>query len=167
MAGKTKTDPQAGYAELFWIGRSQAVRLPEEFQFEGDRVRISRVSAGVLIEPLTPGVKETPEELFARIDAMGADPLFPEGRKQNLAPIRDVTDDFPVNEAEFDYTYVPEHLAEKIRDWSDLSIGQRLTLVDEMRAAAWAKIGVVRDPNKPTGSPHASAMKLMRPEVSR
>ncbi len=32
---------------------------------------------------------EALDELFARIDAMGADPLFPEGRKQNLAPIRE------------------------------------------------------------------------------
>ena len=34
-------------------------------------------------------VKESPEQLFARMDAMGADPIFPEGRKQNLAPIRE------------------------------------------------------------------------------
>jgi hypothetical protein len=34
-------------------------------------------------------LKETLEEFFARIDALKGDPLFPEGRKQNLAPIRD------------------------------------------------------------------------------
>jgi hypothetical protein len=33
--------------------------------------------------------KEALEEMFARMDAMGADPIFPEGRKQNLAPIRE------------------------------------------------------------------------------
>lgn len=33
--------------------------------------------------------RETLEEFFARIDALKGDPLFPEGRKQNLAPIRD------------------------------------------------------------------------------
>jgi predicted lactoylglutathione lyase len=32
---------------------------------------------------------ETIDELFARIDAMGGDPLFPEGRKQNLVPVRE------------------------------------------------------------------------------
>jgi hypothetical protein len=32
---------------------------------------------------------ETLEEFFARIDALKGDLLFPEGRKQNLAPIRD------------------------------------------------------------------------------
>jgi hypothetical protein len=38
---------------------------------------------------LPPTEKESPEEMFARMDAMGGDPLFPEGRKQNLAPIRE------------------------------------------------------------------------------
>jgi hypothetical protein len=32
---------------------------------------------------------EALEEWFARIDAMRGDPLFPEGRKQNLAPVRE------------------------------------------------------------------------------
>jgi hypothetical protein len=32
---------------------------------------------------------ETTEEWFARIDALRGDPLFPEGRKQNLAPVRE------------------------------------------------------------------------------
>jgi hypothetical protein len=32
---------------------------------------------------------EALEELFAQIDALKGDPLFPEGRKQNLAPIRE------------------------------------------------------------------------------
>ena len=76
-------------AKLFWNGRSQAVRLPKEFRFEGDRVRITRMGAGILLEPLPSVEKETLEDLFARMDAMGADPLFPEGRKQNLAPIRE------------------------------------------------------------------------------
>ena len=39
-------------AKLFWNGRSQAVRLPKEFRFEGDRVRVSRMGAGVLLEPM-------------------------------------------------------------------------------------------------------------------
>jgi hypothetical protein len=32
---------------------------------------------------------ETIDELFARMDAMRGDPLFPNGRKQNLAPVRE------------------------------------------------------------------------------
>jgi len=85
----SKTGPKQFDAKLFWNGRSQAVRLPKEFRFEGDRVRMSRMGAGVLIEPWPADGKETPEEMFARMDAMGADPIFPEGRKQKLAPIRE------------------------------------------------------------------------------
>jgi antitoxin VapB len=89
MAAKAGISPKKTDAKLFWNGRSQAVRLPKEFRFEGDRVRVTRMGAGILLEPVAVVVKESPEELFARMDAMGADPIFPEGRKQNLAPIRE------------------------------------------------------------------------------
>jgi antitoxin VapB len=36
-------------ARLFQNGRSQAVRLPKEFRFEGHEVRIRRTSKGVLL----------------------------------------------------------------------------------------------------------------------
>jgi hypothetical protein len=55
-----------------------------------------------------------------------------------------------VDEANFDYTYMPEHLAEQVRNWENLSVGERLVLTNEMSVAAWAKIGVVRDPSKPS-----------------
>jgi antitoxin VapB len=80
---------ESAEAKLFWNGRSQAVRLPKEFRFEGDRVRVTRMGAGVLLEPVLPVEKETIEQWFARIDDLKGDPLFPEGRKQNLAPIRE------------------------------------------------------------------------------
>jgi antitoxin VapB len=89
MGTDSRTDPKHADAKLFWNGRSQAVRLPKEFRFEGDRVRVTRMGAGVLLEPVQDTKKETIEELFARMDAMGGDPIFPEGRKQNLAPIRE------------------------------------------------------------------------------
>ena len=38
--------PKTDIAKLFKNGRSQAVRLPREFRFEGDRVRIRRVAQG-------------------------------------------------------------------------------------------------------------------------
>jgi virulence-associated protein VagC len=41
-------------AKLFKNGRSQAVRLPVEFRFEGSEVRVSRVGNGVLLEPVAP-----------------------------------------------------------------------------------------------------------------
>ena len=89
MATNTRIDTKHASAKLFWNGRSQAVRLPKEFRFEGDRVRVTRMGAGILLEPEPEAKKESIEELFARMDAMGGDPKFPEGRKQNLAPIRE------------------------------------------------------------------------------
>lgn len=38
-------------AKLFRTGRSQAVRLPKEFRFEGTEVYIKRVGNGVLLLP--------------------------------------------------------------------------------------------------------------------
>ncbi len=89
MAANPKTNQKHASAKLFWNGRSQAVRLPKEFRFEGDEVRVTRMGAGILLEPVLSKKKETMEALFARMDAMGGDPIFPEGRKQNLAPIRE------------------------------------------------------------------------------
>jgi antitoxin VapB len=89
MATKTAKGPTHVDAKIFWIGRSQAVRLPKEFRFDGNRVHIRRMGAGVLLEPAPEARKETVEEMFARMDAMKGDPIFPEGRKQNLAPIRE------------------------------------------------------------------------------
>ena len=39
-------------AKLFMHGRSQAVRLPKEFRFEGTEVRVSKVGDKVILEPV-------------------------------------------------------------------------------------------------------------------
>ena len=39
-------------AKIFWSGRSQAVRLPKEYRFEGVEVRISRDGDRVILEPV-------------------------------------------------------------------------------------------------------------------
>lgn len=39
-------------AKLFWSGNSQAVRLPKEFRFEGQEVRIQRRGRQVILEPV-------------------------------------------------------------------------------------------------------------------
>jgi hypothetical protein len=54
-----------------------------------------------------------------------------------------------MDERDFDYNYVPEHLAEKVRNWRSLLVGERFNLTSELSLAAWAKIGFVRDPSKP------------------
>jgi antitoxin VapB len=73
---------KTGFAKLFRNGRSQAVRLPKEFRFEGDRVRIRRVDQGVLLEPLIPSALEW----FAELDRFNAEPFMPKGRRQ--PPVR-------------------------------------------------------------------------------
>jgi antitoxin VapB len=40
-------------AKLFWQGRSQAVRLPKDVRFPGERVRIRRHGAAVILEPMS------------------------------------------------------------------------------------------------------------------
>jgi antitoxin VapB len=40
-------------AKIFWSGRSQAVRLPKDFRFDGDVVRIRRHGRAVILEPIT------------------------------------------------------------------------------------------------------------------
>ncbi len=55
----------------------------------------------------------------------------------------------PMDESDFDYNYVPEHLAEKVSNWRSLSVGERIELTHELSVAAWAKIGVVHDPSRP------------------
>lgn len=39
-------------AKVFWSGRSQAVRLPKDFRFNADQVRIRRQGHAVILEPI-------------------------------------------------------------------------------------------------------------------
>ncbi len=39
-------------AKVFWTGRSQAVRLPRAFRFEGSEVTIRREGNAVVLEPI-------------------------------------------------------------------------------------------------------------------
>jgi antitoxin VapB len=73
-------------AKLFQNGRSQAVRLPKEFRFEGDRVRIRRVAQGVLLEPL---IQDT-GQWFEALDRFRSEPFMARGRRQPAAPKRKV-----------------------------------------------------------------------------
>ena len=73
-------------AKLFKNGRSQAVRLPREFRFEGDRVRVRRAGRGVLVEPVATDVTAW----FAELDRLASEPFMPEGRQQPPTPERDV-----------------------------------------------------------------------------
>ncbi len=39
-------------AKVFWSGRSQAVRLPKEFRFDTNQVRIRRHGNALILEPM-------------------------------------------------------------------------------------------------------------------
>jgi antitoxin VapB len=67
-------------------GRSQAVRLPRDLRFEGDRVRIRRVPEGVLLEPVTTDV----DAWLAKLDKYRDVPFMPEGREQPKPQERDL-----------------------------------------------------------------------------
>ena len=77
---------KTGTAKLFQNGRSQAVRLPREFRFEGNEVRIRRVPEGVLIEPM---IRDT-ATWFAELEKLNVEPFMKEGRKQPKTPRRKI-----------------------------------------------------------------------------
>ena len=80
---KTKT------AKLFRNGRSQAVRLPREFRFDGDEVRIRQVGDTVLLEPL---ISDT-RKWFEKLDRFKAKAFMnKENRRQPMTPRREIFD---------------------------------------------------------------------------
>lgn len=79
--------PERVVAKLFRNGRSQAVRLPKEFRFRGEKVQVRRVNTGVLLEPLLDA-----KEWFARLDAAGHGDFMEDGRNQPITPSRKILD---------------------------------------------------------------------------
>ena len=62
--------------KLFWYGDSQAVSLPREIRFSGDRVQIRREGQRVIIEPM--------EDDWAWLDNLGEpDPSWAEAIEEN------------------------------------------------------------------------------------
>ena len=53
-------------AKLFKNGRSQAVRLPAEFRFEGKEVLIERSGDNVILMPANKSKKKSWDEFFAQ-----------------------------------------------------------------------------------------------------
>ncbi len=82
-------DPRST-AKLFMHGRSQAVRLPKEFRFEGKEVRVTRQGDRVILEPM----EKKPFDVKAwraRLDALGALDFLVDG----------IPDDPPVQPEDF------------------------------------------------------------------
>jgi antitoxin VapB len=79
MVAHSKTPaPAKTTAKLFMHGRSQAVRLPKEFRFDGAEVRVSKVGDKVILEPLEKPPFDV-EAWYARLDALGGADFFPDG----------------------------------------------------------------------------------------
>jgi len=73
---------KSGIAKIFKHGRSQAVRLPLAFRLPGQRVRVRRVAAGILLEPMVTDL----DAWFAELDRFAAVPFMEEGRRQPPMP---------------------------------------------------------------------------------
>ena len=71
-----------GIAKIFMHGRSQAVRLPLKFRLPGDRVRVRRMSRGILLEPMFTDI----DAWFAELDRFAEVPFIEEGRRQPPMP---------------------------------------------------------------------------------
>ena len=67
---RSDTAPRAR-AKLFTNGRSQAVRLPREFRFEGKEVAIRKEGDAVILEPLAKG--QWPAGYWQRVDRRAKD----------------------------------------------------------------------------------------------
>lgn len=78
-------------AKVFWSGRSQAVRLPKEFRFEADEVRIRRHGSGVILEPIATDWRWL-DELAGPLDAdfqkAASEEPSPQGRPDLEAAFR-------------------------------------------------------------------------------
>lgn len=81
----TQTTAESATAKLFMHGRSQAVRLPKAFRFEGSEVRVSRVGDKVVLEPIQPAPFDA-TAWRARLDALGARDFLIDGLPED-APV--------------------------------------------------------------------------------
>ena len=74
-------------AKLFRNGNSQAVRMPREFRFQGDEVRIRKEGDAVVLEPIITNTKEW----FAAMDRYaGSDAFEGDWRDQHKARLESV-----------------------------------------------------------------------------
>jgi antitoxin VapB len=73
-------------AKLFRNNKSQAVRIPADFELPGDRVLIHREGARLIIEPVT---RKNVLEVLAELQPLGPEDQFPE-IDHSLLPPRDI-----------------------------------------------------------------------------
>jgi len=78
---KSESESTLKKASLFMNGRSQAVRLPKEFRFEGSHVYARKDGNRVILSP----VDDRIERLIA---LMGSSPDFPDIPREPAEPMR-------------------------------------------------------------------------------
>lgn len=74
--------PPRTTAKLFKHGGSQAVRLPKQFRFPGERVTLTPMGRGVLIEPEEFDV----DAWLARLHVLNDETFMADGRDQPPMP---------------------------------------------------------------------------------
>ena len=75
-------------AKLFENGRSQAVRLPKEYRFNGDEVAINKVGDIVILMP-----KENKWSAFLNSLELFSDDFMSDGREQPAVQEREAKED--------------------------------------------------------------------------
>ena len=71
-------------AKLFENGRSQAVRLPKEYRFEGDEVLINKIGDIVILVP-----ENNKWDCFKNAAKIFSDDFMEDGRQVDLEDIRE------------------------------------------------------------------------------
>jgi antitoxin VapB len=74
-------------AKLFRNNRSQAVRIPAEFEFPGSRVLIHKEGNKLIIEPEP---KADLVETLKKLIPLGPDDDFPDDLNSNLLPLKGI-----------------------------------------------------------------------------
>lgn len=73
---------KSSIAKIFMHGRSQAVRLPMAFRLPGKQVRVTRVGATLVLEPIENDI----DAWFAQMDTYHDVPFMADGRRQPPMP---------------------------------------------------------------------------------
>lgn len=77
-------NPERSTAKLFMHSRSQAVRLPKEFRFEGTEVRIRRNGDQVILEPMEKAPIDL-DRFWVELDAIGIAVVPPEASPESAS----------------------------------------------------------------------------------
>jgi antitoxin VapB len=73
-------------AKLFRNNKSQAVRIPADFEFSGDRVMIHREGDRLIIEPVR---RKNLLDVLASLEPLGPDDQFPD-IDDTLLPVKEI-----------------------------------------------------------------------------